>query len=347
MLGEAGILHEFRPTVAPSEVKRAMLRLPKDVADRMLPSYWQAHADVGAERLDERLPAEVATSGAVPDVDYDVALDDLLSQIDRMITYPSQRRAGATSWDRLRRSFGYLVLSAVNGMDYYPDFDRVPFVSAAVNDLYRSLPRELYERVSEALDTDRIGGGQEEVVNEWTLRTSLPIPPATALVLGRSRSLDEIPTRLLEVRDEFAGYRRHFRAFRAQLQAADSINERRRLRKTYTALLAEASGPHSELISATEALNFAQKVVAVGAAPAIPTSYSAALLSQPVDWLRRWWRRRPLAILFRLDGKLPRLSEYETMVERIWGRRIQEATISAYVDHALQVEQIMTTPHQA
>jgi hypothetical protein len=163
-------------------------------------------------------------------------------------------------------------------------------------------------------------------------------------VLRRSRTCAEIPARLLEVRAEFATYRRYFREFRAKLQTADTLKERRRLQQRYRELLEAASGPDHEIVSVTEALNFAEKLVPVAAAPAIPTSYSAGLLTQPAEWLRRWWRQRPLAVLFRLDGKLPRLGEYADLMSRLWGEGISTEVIDQYALHSARISRLMAAP---
>lgn len=204
---------------------------------------------------------------------------------------------------------------------------------------YRSLPLQLYQRVAEALG-ESLGKG--EFVAEWTLRTQIPIPPASALVLGRARSLDEVPERLLEIRSEFASYRRYFDDFKTNLQDADTITERKKLRRRYQQLLETASGPRPEIVSAQEMLNFAEKAVTLAATPQLPTSYSAVLLAQPVEWIWRWWRNRPLAVLFRLDSKLPRLSEYQALIEKLWGVHVSDQILEQYAAHADAVRHLMT-----
>jgi hypothetical protein len=328
-----GILSEFRPTVSQRDLQRLLLRLPEALTRRL---------SVDSYTDDLRDNAILADSGAVEGIRYDVGVTELVTQLDEIVTYPSLRDADIDPRTRMLRSNGYLVEASTNGIDYYPDFDRAPFVNAVLKTLYRSLPRQLYERVAEALGTDSIG--KEQLVREWTLDTTLPIPPVTATVLQRSRSRDEIPSRLLEVRGEFENYRRHFREFRGELQAADTLKERRRLHKKYEALLTAASGPDAEIVSAAEMLNFGQNVLKAGLAPTMPTSYSAGLITQPIDWIKRWWQRRPLAILFRLDSKMPRLSEYARLIERLWDEKIQDEIVSDYIAHAAQIRRLMSTP---
>ena len=136
-------------------------------------------------------------------------------------------------------------------------------------------------------------------------------------------------------------------SFKSELQEADTLRERRRLKRRYSQLLAAASGPDQELVSATEVLNLAAKAAAVAAAPAAATSYSATLIAQPVEWLRRWWLRRPLAVLFRLDGKLPRIPEYRQLVERLWGAELSDELLRQYEIHGRQVQALMTPPPAA
>ena len=226
-------------------------------------------------------------------------------------------------------------------MDYFPDFDRAPFAAATIKSVYQSLPWQVYEKVAEALDaiTDT---GKDQLVREWTLNATMPIPPTAALVLKRSRSREEIPARLLEIRQEFVSYRQYFREFRAKLQGADTLKTRRRLQQHYQQLLQTASGPDHEIVSVTEALNFAERLVPVAAAPVMPTSYSAGLLTQPAQWLRRWWQQRPLAVLFRLDGKLPRLGEYADLISRLWGEGISTEVIDQYALHSARISRLMT-----
>jgi hypothetical protein len=333
-----GVLGEFRPTVGKGDLERLLLRLPQELSRRLVPTGWEADAS----NRDLRDSATLTSSGAVEGISYQDGLSRLLGQLDEVVNYPSLRPGGSDPRTRLLRSNGYLVVAALNGMDYYPDFDRAPFVTAALKLLYRSLPRQLYERVAESLGADALG--REQLVHEWTLDATLPIPPVTAIVLQRSQSRDEIPARLFEVRAEFARYRQHFRTFRGELQAADTLKERRRLHTRYEALLAAASGPDAEIVSATEVINFAEKLVRVGVAPTMPTSYSSSLVTQPAEWLRRWWRRRPLAILFRLDGKLPRLSEYARLIERLWGETIQDEVLTQYAAHSARIQRLMSTP---
>jgi hypothetical protein len=299
-LEECGLYRVFQPSLSRDDLRRVQMRLPAAFAERSSLDGW---ADDGDRHADVLIDLRAATG-----------LDDLLARVDHMGGYASA--GDARMRDRMYRANGYLVVAAAHGLDYFPDFDRVPFVAGTLRTTYRSLPVQLYEKVTESLEEPLNGG---DVVAEWAGLSTIPIPPISALVLSGARSLDDVPGQMLRVRAEFAKYRRHFADFKAELHAADTIRERRKMLRRYQTLLDEASGPRREAVSLTEMLNLTEQAVKVATGPIMPTNYSALLLTQPTDWIRRWWRRRPLAILFRLDSKLPQLSEYRQLVSKLWG----------------------------
>jgi hypothetical protein len=328
-LGGEGLYRTFRPALSPGELRRVLLRLPDELAKRIT--------------LDAVDPgAAVDATGAVTGLDYTTGLNNLLAQVDALGGYASSKDAPVK--ERMYRGNGYLLVAAAHGLDYFPDFDRVPFVAGTLQKTYRSLPRRLYDQVSESLDEPLNGG---DLVAEWAAMSTIPIPPISALVLSRAASLDDVPEQLLRVRGEFRRYRRYFGDFKADLRNADTIRERRRLLAKYQALLAEASGPDRETVSLTEMLNLTEKAVKAAAGPALPTSYGALLVTQPVDWIRRWWQRRPLAILFRLDSKLPRLSEYRQLVGKLWGEEAGRLLLGQIPDHGARLRALMADAEPA
>jgi hypothetical protein len=335
-LTKAGLLSEFRPNVSRNTLARVISQLPEEVADRLIIAGVHEPPGSAVRRgydvLDDQVVGPV---GAITGFDYRATLDDLSAQLDSMVTFPSMRPDRNVK-EYILRSNGYLIVAAANGLDYFPDFDRMPFVASLSRGLYHSMSVRVYERVAQALDTRF--DGRDQFLSEWTLDAQLPIPPITALVLNRSSSLEQIPERLLETRDEFARYRARFRDFKAEIQSAETLKERRALEKKFRALLAEASGPDAELITTSEVLNLAEKSIQAGANP---LTASSDLLRQPMEVIRRWWLRRPLAVLFRLDSKLPKLAEYRDMVERLWGKRFQDQLMEEFAFHGRQVQRLM------
>lgn len=330
-----GIISEYRPTLSRSDLRRVMLRLPSQLGDHLPASWIPGYENPRLSTDDNRANSIVNTAGAPQGVDFSADLDYLLHQLQQIVEYPSIKNAlGQRMW----RSLGYLVVAAANGLDYFPDYDRVPFTAAFIRGMYRSLPMQLYQRISDAIG-QRID--EEGLISEWTTHVTLAIPAASAIVLHRADSLSEIPQQILEVRAEFSDYRNHFANFKARLQQAETMDDRAKLSRTYAALLKEASGARSEIVSVGEVLNFTEAALRAGAAPQLPTSYGASLIAQPAEWLRRWWMRRPLAILFRLDGKLPRASEYRQLISKFWGDAINESLLDELARHPGDVAQVM------
>jgi len=319
-LTSEGLYATFTPTLSDMELRRLSLRLPAELAGRV-----RTVTSPPARRLKDDKAR----------LDYSKGLQDLIEQVDRM---PRWASAGSKTLDRMYRANGYLILAAAHGLDYFPDVDRVPYVAGTLLSVYRSLPVEVYARVAAPLMESLQGGN---VVAEWTSMPTVPVPPVAALVLSRSATLADVPEQLLRLRTEFASFRKYFGEFKQQLLEADTIRERTKLLRKYQALLGEASGPHHESISVGQMINMAEQVVAAAAAPALPTSYGALLLTQPAEWLTRWWRRRPLVMLFRLDSQLPRLSEYRLLVDRLWGADAGRLLLEESTDRSRQFGQLL------
>lgn len=348
MLHREGILSDV-PGIGDNErIRNAILTLPEDLVSRLdlspagatldigkLPEWYYTQNQSGANLIGRN----VNEVGAVAGVDYSTTLDDLIARIDEISAYPSQRRGSAQQY--IYRSNCYLVVAALREVDYFPDFARVPFVMGTIRQLYRSLPMQLYDRVSSAFN-ETLGGG--EIVNEWRLDARLPIPAISAIVLHRASSLAQIPQTLLEVRGEFARFRDYFSSFKRELRTADTLSRRMKLIARYRELLTSASGPHREFITLSEGLSFAQAATTALAAPGLPTSYSANLLSQPLQWIRRWWLRRPLSVLFRMDSKLPSISQYSTLAAKHWGDPIQAALLREFTSHSSQISRLLNGP---
>jgi hypothetical protein len=339
-LRRRGILIEFQPSISRTELRRLVLRLPEELYTRMLPTFWEQAEEPDGSLVphggdDERAAGVTDQTGALNGIDYTAGLDALLRQVDQMIDIHSLKNDVK---ERALRSNGYLVVAAANGLDYFPDYDRMPFVLGTVRALYRSLPIELYQRIAKSLGESLHG---TDVIAEWTLDATLPIPPISAIVLHRANTLDEVPEKLLEVRSELTGYRAHFATFKAELHNVEDARSRARLLKKYRALLETASGPNNDVMSVTEMLNLAQNMVMVAAAPQLPTSYAAALVIQPLDWIRRWWARRPLVVLFRLDGKLPRISEYRGLISKHWGQHADEQLLEDAAAHPAAIRRLL------
>jgi hypothetical protein len=346
VLWKEGILTELTPIFTRRRLSREILGLPRELFERLNMSPGESLVDVEAVRgsfvgMDRKVDGHdrrLDEVGAYVGIDYTRDLDGLLAQIDQVATFPSLNRESVRT--RIYRSNAYLVLAAMHHLDYFPDFERVPFTAGILRDLYQSLPTQVYERISAALD-EPVSVGQ--LSRQWRLDGTIPIPPITSIVLDRANTLAEVPEILLEVRSEFASFRRDFRLLKTKLETAPTVREHQREVQKQKALLEVASGTQREFVSIGNMLSLGENLVNVVAAPASPTSYASSLIIQPIDWIRRWWLRRPLAVLFRMDSKLPRLADYRLLIEKHWGRRIDDELLKQYVKHAHDIRRLLDT----
>ncbi|MFE9996940.1 hypothetical protein [Streptomyces avermitilis] len=92
-----------------------------------------------------------------------------------------------------------------------------------------------------------------------------------------------------------AGYRRHLRDFKAELQNATTIQQCRQVQRTYQQLLERVGGPGKELGSVQEVPSFGEQFTK--AATVRPEEYSQGPLSAPATpALGVRSERRPLAL---------------------------------------------------
>jgi hypothetical protein len=323
-LRAAEVVSDFTPNYNRDELRQYYRTMPLDVrtflGSKVYGSFWKNYyasfPNLPADWTPSHLPKHETSA-------------DPLHLWHTLILAP-QKMSGpdVRPRDHILRGIAYVIISSIERMDYFPDAYRSPYVQAFLGTLYRSLSVTLYERVASALE-DSISIGDEHI---WPLSIDLPIPPVGALVLGRAKSTKDIPEALLEVRSEFAQYRRYFSDFKEALRTAESFKDRRRLVNRYRRLLAMAAGEKSESVTATEVLEVGGAALKAALAPASPVSYSGVLMSLPIDRLKNWWQKRPLSIVYRLDSKLPQIEEYNGLVGKHWG----DSVANGFHAHAIR-----------
>jgi hypothetical protein len=206
--------------------------------------------------------------------------------------------------------------------------------------MYNSLPKELYQKVSNCLELDI------NKIDLSTKSTTFPIPPFTAIVLNEARSLDEIPFTLLDLRHDFASLRIKLSEVDNVLKNLSSVDEMLKALDKKRSLLEQVSEDYKdkEIISFKEGLNYSMKLVAPAINPTDPTSFSTAILSQPIEWIKNWWLRRPIYPLFRVDKKVRKMSQYSRLISKHWGEKAQSEALkdyqNIYKDHSDIVKNI-------
>jgi hypothetical protein len=312
VLRAAGVVTDFIPDYNRRELRQYYRAMPRDIraliGSRATGNFWDDYyssfPNLPQDWTPSRLPKFESSADPLE------LWGTLIRARKKMSGGPDIRPR-----DHILRGNAYVIISSIERMDYFPDAYRSPYVQAFLGTLYRSLPVTLYERVASALE-DAISISDK---HEWPLSVDLPIPPVGALVLDKAKCPGEIPGALLEVRKDFAQYRRHFSDFKEALRTAESFKDRRKLVNSYRRLLSMAAGKESESVTATEVLEMGGAAVKAALAPASPVSYSDILMSLPFDKLKTWWKKRPLSIVYRLDDKLPRIDEYNELIRKHWG----------------------------
>lgn len=234
----------------------------------------------------------------------------------------------------IHRAIGYSLIAQVNNIDYYPDFLRVPYVASNMDRIYKSVSKEIYQKISEILELDI------KEINKQTKSTTFPIPPFTALALYEAKSYKDLPSVLLDIRNEFKSFRNKISKIDRDIKNSQSIEEKMKSLNKKKEFLEDISNHYKnpDIITFKEGLNYSMKLTSPLINPTDPTSYSSTLLSQPAKWIKKWWIRRPIASLYRVDKKIRNIHEYNNLVQSIWNKKIETTTENDYNSYGKTVE---------
>jgi hypothetical protein len=150
------------------------------------------------------------------------------------------------------------------------------------------------------------------------------LPPALTLLLDRLGQTRDVADAVGWLRAEFAPLRRALVRLQDERAQAGSLGDLLAARQRFTAVAGELRGG-TRVGSPTaidQALEIAPAVAAALANPLDVTSYTAALVKAPVDWIRGWWRRRPYRPAFQLQDRLLAVRNYAGLLEEAVGVRI-------------------------
>jgi hypothetical protein len=215
----------------------------------------------------------------------------------------------------------YIIASEQYHLPNWPQFTRLRFSQRYPNYFDGPFRTKLYRRVAEALKST-----VTEVFDDLNEQIAF-IPPFSALVLERSSRPTDIVSNLLSVRDEYRKLRENLAALEQARCSAKSIKDRKRLREKERLLLDSAAGKfeHPKTVGLEGVIRYIPEIVKPVTAPLDPTSYSAALLLKPLQWLAEWWRNRPVAPVFHLASKVDDIEEYSQLVNKVFGNRFYYA----------------------
>jgi hypothetical protein len=154
---------------------------------------------------------------------------------------------------------------------------------------------------------------------------------------------EDVIDKLLELRDEFAAFRRTFRELELQRRNARSIKELRAIRKKTTNLLKATASKYNEPDQSIveTALGYAPDVINVLANPLDPNQYKSELLKKSYEWISDWWCRRPVSRLFSVTRKLEQLKIYGQLTPRVFGIEITDSDALFIREYNSQMQQLL------
>jgi hypothetical protein len=225
------------------------------------------------------------------------------------------------------RSVLYWVTAEHYKIAYRPDCFRVEWTKEWMNSWRATLSKQLYQIIAKAFS-----GNVQEVMEDEEPQTLL-LPPIPAMIIERSSSIHEIPNVLLELRDEFAGFRKSFGELESERRNARSIAQRKkikkRIKKLFEATAKKSESKQTELF--ISAIGYTDEVADIVTSPSDPKGY-IKLFQQGAEWLRTWWLARPAFRLFSLRKRVESIREYTQLSEKLLGRSLSEDEISEFTN---------------
>jgi hypothetical protein len=212
------------------------------------------------------------------------------------------------------RTYLYTQTARKQCISFMPDYPRIPFLASILDQYYTNVVENSYNTLARKLQLEA------EDFLEDARPLGLPIPPFSSLVLNECSSNDDIIKVLLEIRDEFSELRENLAYLEDKLINSSNIGERNKAREHTKAVFTAASSKYSDSSYAnfTRLFDFSGDLIAPAFNWANPTSYSASLVTKPVEWLRNWWLRKPLAQFFDLTRQFRSIKDYNLLARKVF-----------------------------
>lgn len=145
-------------------------------------------------------------------------------------------RVNGGHFSYIARSLVYSAVADHAGMDYAPDFLRLPLAAMSFGKCNEAVPKKLYDALCEKLESEI------EALVLLGMPVAIFIPPLTARLLDRADSVGRLPAELLALRQEFASIRVSYNAFTALLSDPtvsihEKISARQRLFQDITGMM--------------------------------------------------------------------------------------------------------------
>jgi hypothetical protein len=234
------------------------------------------------------------------------------------------------------RSYLYYSNATAGRTAFVPDYPRIPYVSG-INEQLRRLTTSVVERSQKLVHEELAGDIDQLLAVERPL--GVPLPSFSAILLSRVSSVDDIPMKLLELREEYKSLRSSLYEFNLGLISAKTIGEVGDARKRIDQAFRAVDSKMHQKTTILDRLTSISEVASQGLKlSANPLSASASVLARPVEWLRGWWYRRPLAQLFSVLDELRQIKRYNELARNIFGLELDPRSVREFrrTQYALQ-----------
>lgn len=215
------------------------------------------------------------------------------------------------------RSYLYYSNATTRRVTFVPDYPRIPYI-LGINEQLRRLTSSVMAKSQQLIHDELAGDIDQLLAVERPL--GVPLPSFSAILLSRVSSVDDIPGKLLELREEYKPLRSALYEFNLSLTSAKTIGEvadaRTRIAQAFRAVDARLHQKTTILDRLTSISEVASQGIRLATNP---LSASASVLSRPVEWLRGWWYRRPLVQLFSVLDELKQIKHYHELGQAVFG----------------------------
>jgi hypothetical protein len=226
------------------------------------------------------------------------------------------------------RTFLYYSAATENRLSFFPDYPRIPFLDSVISYISDSVVMSAYKLFAQRLQCEA-----EDFLRDAS-PIGLPIPPFTSILLERCKSVADIGSELLSVREKYSELRENLIRLEENRLGCTDIGERNAVRAKTEAIFKAASKKlRGSRYSTFKGLaEFAEEVAKPIYNPYDPSSYGSALLLKPIEWLRNWWYRRPLAQFFDLANEFRRIQKYNKLVKKVFNIEFTAQEIASFKD---------------
>lgn len=246
-------------------------------------------------------------------------------------------RAEGGHFAYLARSLVYSAVADHEGIDYAPDFLRLPLSAMAFGKTSESIPKKLYDALSKRLESE------VEALVLLGMPVAIFVPPFTAKLLNQAEGTKRLSTELLALREEFAPIRKSYSAFSSLLADPDvSIHHKMIARKK---LFEDISGmiDHKDISSSLNLKILWDKLVGSEAGDGgISTKFSlSGAVSVLVDEFVKSRKKGRARALFDLWTDTVKMKSYSKLIEKSFGTTIDTRAVENLQSYSRAIQKLV------